>query len=422
MAGFLSFLITQKRRYRILILILLLASTTYAQNSRKPFAIEGKLNLASWDIDKNSIELYGDWFFYWNQILTPGDGLHELNKENKNIKLFPGLWTEYEGDIEYPPFGSASYMLTVQGLEKGKEYALKVPDMYCSYQLWVGSKLIASNGKVGQEVDGYEPEWRPLTATFIAESESEVVLLNIANFNHSKGGIKNGIVLGSVENLINQRNNEVAASLIRIIGIALISILSLLGFFLYSKKLFVVFAVFSLFWSIRGAFSNMYLIYTWVPDFSWVIGTKIEYLTIYSSVLAGYYIFHNIFPNHSNNIISWGSIFINSIFIIITLATPAVFYTELLNIYFGFMGLLLAYILINVIQAYIYDEKGAGYLAIAITLIIILFFYDMLSYYKFLPYNPYITSIGYVVLYSLLGYTLRYNQLHKKEQETFNYS
>ena len=421
MAGFLSFSITQNRRSRILILLLLLASTTYAQTSRKPLAIEGKLNLSSWDIDKNSVELYGDWFFYWNQILTPGDGLQGLDKEN-NIKPFPGLWTEYDGDIKYPSFGSAAYMLNIQGLEKGQEYALNIPDMYCSYELWIGSKLIASNGKVGQNAESYKPEWRPLTVTFIAESTSEVVLLNIANFDHSKGGIKDGIVLGSVENLTSQRNNKVAANLIRIIGIALISILSLLGFFLNSKKLFIYLAVFSLFWSIRGAFSNMYLIYSCIPDFSWLIGTKIEYLTIYSSVLVGYYIFHNLFPNHSNKIISWGSIIINSIFIVITLVTPAVFYTELLNIYFGFMGLLLAYILINVIQAYIYDEKGAGYLAIAIALIIILFFYDMLSYYKFLPYNPYITSIGYVVLYALLAYTLRYNQLHKKERETFNYS
>ncbi|MEQ8475765.1 7TM-DISM domain-containing protein [Fulvivirga sp.] len=422
MSGFSSFWASQNKVFRISIILLLLASITYGQGNRKPFAIEGKLNLTSWDIDQNPIELNGDWFFYWSQILTPQDGLLSFNQENKNIKSFPGLWTDYEGDTSYPSFGFASYLLIIEGLEKDKEYALKVPDMYCSYQLWVGSKLVASNGKIGRDAESYEPEWRPVTVNFVAERETESILLNISNFDHSKGGIKNSIVLGPVEHLASQRTNEVAANLIRIIGIALISIISLAGFFLYSKKLFTYFSIFSILWSVRGIFSNMYLIYSWIPDFNWTLGTKIEYLTIYTSVLVGYHIFHNLFPNHSNKIISWASIFINSTFIIITLVSPAVMFTELLNIYFGLMGLLLAYILINVIQAYIYDEKGAGYLAVAITLIIILFFYDMLSYYKFLPYNPYITSIGYVILYGLLGYTLRYNQLHKSKDTTFKFS
>ena len=169
-------------------------------------------------------------------------------------------------------------------------------------------------------------------------------------------------------------------------------------------------------------FSSMYLIYNWFPDFSWIVGVKIEYLTIYCSVLVGYHIFHKQFPYHSKQSFNYASLAVNGVFILLTIFTPAIVFTKLLNIYFIYMTVTLLYVLNKVIQAYIHDEKGAGYISIAITLVIFLFFYDMLSYYKFLPYNPFITSIGYVIFYFLLGFSIHYNMKNKKVYETYRFS
>ena len=39
-----------------------------------PKALNGVLDLADWDFEKDgSIDLSGEWEFYWQQHLTPGD-------------------------------------------------------------------------------------------------------------------------------------------------------------------------------------------------------------------------------------------------------------------------------------------------------------------------------------------------------------
>jgi hypothetical protein len=389
----------------------------------KPVVRNGVINISSWDFEKNgSIELNGDWLFYWDEIITPNTSSNLDEIEGEIIK-FPGAWTDYNTNGKtYPSLGFATYRLNITGCKIGEEYALKLPDTYCSYQLYVSDSIIAKNGKVGESKDQYQAKWIPQTVSFTAKNETETLTLNISNFDHVKGGIKNEIWLGSVNGLTTHRGNEVTASLISVIGIGLLSLLSILGYLKYSNKLFIHFAVFCLIWSIRGLFSNIYLMYSWFPDFSWIIGIKIEYLTIYTSVLIGYNTFSKLFPEHSNKLFSKLSVIINSIFIIITLLAPAIIFTMLLNTYFVLMGIALLYMFKEVIKAYIYDEKGAGYISMAIALLIVLFFYDMLSYYKFLPFNPFIISIGYVLFYGLLAFSLHYNILYKKEPETYKFS
>ena len=96
MSGFLSISIARNRVYNILIALIFLSSSAFGQTGRKPFVIEGKLDLSSWNLDEKSIELNGDWFFYWNQLLTPQDGFYPISQKQKTIKTFPGLWTEYD--------------------------------------------------------------------------------------------------------------------------------------------------------------------------------------------------------------------------------------------------------------------------------------------------------------------------------------
>ncbi len=393
-----------------------------AQTSIKPMAIKGMVNVSTWDFDNNgSIELNGEWLFIWDQLITPNS--ERIDTISGSYVKFPGIWTDYSiNNVTYPSYGSASYKLIIKGLEINREYALQIPDMYSSYQLWMGDKIISKNGQVGMKKEEYQPQWIPKTAVFKATSATETLLLNISNFDHVKAGIKNEIWLGAVDKLMTQRKSEVASNLVLIIGIAILGLLSIISFFKYANQLFIYFTFFCIIWAIRGLFPTMYLFYQWIPDFSWIIGLKIEYLTIYSSVLIGYHIFHQLFEDPSKKTFKYISITINTIFIIITLFGSVILFTELLNIYFAFMGVTLIYILNEVIRAYLYDKEGAGYVAIAIALVSLLFLYDMLSYYKLLPFSPFVTSIGYVVFYALLGFSLRYNILNKKEVEPYSFS
>ncbi|HNP19095.1 MAG TPA: 7TM-DISM domain-containing protein [Fulvivirga sp.] len=393
-----------------------------AQTSIKPMAMNGIVNVSTWNFeDGGSIELSGDWLFIWDRLITPTN--KNIDDKSGIYVKFPGIWTNYLiNNKTYPSYGSASYRLIVKGLEINREYALEIPDMYSSYQLWLGDKIIAKNGQVGMNKEEYRPQWIPKTVTFQAKNTTDTLILNISNFDHVKGGVKNEIWLGTVDQLMTDRNSEIASNLVLSIGITILGILSIVSFFKYSNRLFIYFTFFCFIWAIRGLFPTMYLFYQWIPDFNWIIGLKIEYLTIYSSVMIGYYIFHQLFEDTSKKTFKHISFAINSVFIILTLFGPAFIFTKLLNIYFAFMGVTLIYILNEVIKAYLYDKEGAGYVGIAIALVSLLFLYDMLSYYKFLPFNPFVTSIGYVVFYGLLGFSLRYNILNKKEVEPYRFS
>lgn len=372
-----------------------------------PTAYQGKLDASAWDFENDgSIKLDGSWAFYWNELLSPTNLSGKKNDEKLYFDL-PKIWNKHKWkDEELPALGFATYTLRVIGDFKDKRMALEIPDMYCSYNIWVNNELIANNGVVGTTKEETIPQWIPSTKTFISTNDTLNIILNIANFHHSKGGNKDPILLGIEQQLLKKRNSEVKANITEIIGLALLTIVSLFLYIMNRDILLLYFTLFSFAGTVRSLFVNMYLINDWFPSFNWTIGTKLEYISLYFSLLLGIQIVGKMYIEHSNSIARYMSIAVNGMFILLTLVTPTTMFSKMLTTYHVFAGLIALYMIIIIVNALLHEKKGAGYLSVAILIITTLFVYELFAYQKLIPFTPYATSIGYLIVYYINGFGL----------------
>jgi hypothetical protein len=96
----------------LIILFLIINFDSFGSQSKKiiiPNAKNGILDLRNTSLNQK-ITLNGEWFFYWNQLLSPG----KENLKNRRIVNFPMVWnTEKQGIKKLSAFGYASYKLSV---------------------------------------------------------------------------------------------------------------------------------------------------------------------------------------------------------------------------------------------------------------------------------------------------------------------
>lgn len=168
------------------------ASVSYVST---PHAQGGVLNLAEWN--KNSaFEVTGEWEFYWDKLLT-GAQL-ESGAEAFGIVEAPGEWNYYETKSEkLPGFGSATYVLRVEGAQPGTEYGLRIQNEASAYKLYIDDTLIAQNGTFGDKADAPVSDYRPQLAHFTPQSDSFSIILQISNDAYAVGGMWEPLIFGT---------------------------------------------------------------------------------------------------------------------------------------------------------------------------------------------------------------------------------
>lgn len=178
----------------ILFISSLSGNNIYSKSDISPPKINnGTLNLSNWDFaNDGNVTLDGEWEFYWDTLLGPQDFSSSLAPIYPH---FPQLWSDISD--EYPSYGYATYRLIIDIQPTTELLAIKLPDFYTSYKLWVNGKEFAHNGIVGTNKENSEPHFLPLTKSFYNEESKLELILQISNFVHSKGGASVAPVLGS---------------------------------------------------------------------------------------------------------------------------------------------------------------------------------------------------------------------------------
>jgi hypothetical protein len=83
----------------VLILLSLPLEKVYAQ----PIAVNGNMDLSTFQIgSQKTLELNGEWGFYWNELLDPS--AIQTTEHKTNVE-FPHLWSD---DPNLPSFGYAT--------------------------------------------------------------------------------------------------------------------------------------------------------------------------------------------------------------------------------------------------------------------------------------------------------------------------
>jgi 7TM diverse intracellular signalling len=364
----------------------------------KPVALDGVLDARLHNFNESSIALNGQWRYYANQQVE--------HYENPTIFSFINFPHRWDGSNSQ---GVATYKLSVVVDKSQRKFALDIPQLYCAYSLWMNGSLIAKNGEVGSSRRTTIPQWLPQVVSFPVDKDTLQFTLHIANFHHAIGGIKNPILMGLSDQLFEQQSRSYVVNMI------LLGVLTFLGLFFITIYAFVkreksalYFALLCLVWALRSIFSEQYLAIHWIPWFDWELALKIEYITLYFTMASAIQFVSKLYTLDTNQLIKKILLYPNYLFVFLTMATPAVVYTSLLNIYLILAGALLCYVVIIILRAMLFERHGAWFSVSGVLALALAFSYNYLSYQGVFKFSPFTFYTLYLCCFLLLALALAY--------------
>lgn len=292
-------------RFLLLVILVMLFSSICGCNagsggkSAAPLARQGVLDLAAWDFKKDgSVDLNGEWEFYWQQLLSPREFSGADHWPMTGFFAIPGIWNGREiGGRKQNGDGYATFRLRVKMRPGAPPSAIRILDETSAYQLWINGKRIAGNGTVGTSYATTRPQYLLQLSHVPPGEELLDIVLQSANFNHSKGGVWNPLTLGDAAEL--SRKQELKWGLdFFLFGCLLIMGAYHVCLFLLRRKDYSVlyFGLFCLVVACRTALTQNRFFTYFFPDFSWELVYKVELLTVHAVFLLLLLFIHSLYP------------------------------------------------------------------------------------------------------------------------------
>ncbi|MBN2532203.1 MAG: response regulator [Spirochaetales bacterium] len=117
----------------------------------RPEAVKGVIDLSSMDFNvNNKISLAGEWEFYWNELLQPGES--EFINNRKEIKYInvPSNWRYYclFNGIQFHAHGSATYRLKLVMKDLPEDLVLFTPHILLSFRIFLNDTEIVQDSGI----------------------------------------------------------------------------------------------------------------------------------------------------------------------------------------------------------------------------------------------------------------------------------
>jgi hypothetical protein len=404
------------------LLLLIFISRVSAQNSAH--ITDGVCDARKIDLTERRIQLNGYWRIVKDRLITP----EQLKQSSSEPIYVPSLWND--ADTRRAGVGYGTYVLRIilPPHLKGKKLGLEIPQLYNSYHLFINDSLLASNGTPGSSADSSLPQWRPQSIQFSSHLDTTTILLQLSNFHHFKGGIREPIYLGLSENIDSHFSSSYVSTFAEVVLLFLLSVFFLVLFRLRgNKRIILYFSLLCLSWGVREMFSDIYLISQLCPDINWFFLVRIEYISLFVTMVYAILFLSRLFPDVSNKLLKYLLVAINIIFIGFTLLAPVIMFTRWLPLYLGTCAVVLVYAGILILRAMSQEKRGAWYLMGGLLLTLMTMGYDLVAYKGIVVNNILVGSIGYCLIFtcSAIGLlqslqiiktgdnTLRYEDLYK---------
>lgn len=403
--------------YFLTLFIIGLSICTYA--NQKPISSPGILDAQHVDFSaNNTFTLDGSWEFYWNHLLDPKDFNQSPPRDFEFIDV-PSIWNQqtWQGET-LSGQGYATYHLKVVTKNAPKLLGIEIPNVYSCYKLFINEELIAKNGVVGTDKSTSLPQWQPTLKAFEGADTLDIIC-QVANFHHTRGGIHKSFVIGNFESVSLIRERRVVANMLLTGGLLALGSFFLAFYLLkINEKTALYFGLFCFFWAIRSVFSNIYLASSWF-ELNWSLALRIEYLSLYCSVLFGALFMSKAFDKSHNQLLKYVINIVNLILISLTLVLPPIIFTKLLPAYQLFIAVNLIYAVFVIIKALFENQKEAWFSAISVMLGVSIFGYEMFHYVLVMPLNLVFLNLAYLSIFFLNSLVLafRFVRAYKVVQE-----
>jgi signal transduction histidine kinase/CheY-like chemotaxis protein len=389
--------------------VLIVASplTAFAlDGNREGLARGGVLDLRSDDPMNRPVTLGGTWGFYWNQLVYPTDSL----KNKPDFEPFPVLWKNLIlHGRPLPSYGYATYALTVLLPRRTGSLAMDLPDCYSSFRLFVNGKLVCSSGSPDTSAAAAVPHWLNQTIVLPDAPDTLHLLLQVANFWHSKGGPYKAIRIGSKELLAMERQRDLAVDFV-LTGCLLMGGLFFMGLYMYGKhdKATFYFALFCILYSYRVSGTSFYSLHSIFPTVSWFITLRLEYLSLFLSISCLVTYVRYLYPQEVNLLAIRSMNWFCLSFAGITLLTAPVIFTRLINPFVLVMFSYIAYTLYVYIQAARHSRIGSLYALLSMGILMVTFTVLNLEYLSLMPRMMGINAFGYIAFFFLQSLILSF--------------
>ena len=379
-----------------------------------PVAQKGIIDLRQVDLELNSIPLNGQWAIYWKQLISAKD----TAAVPAAFVPFPKLWKNTViHDSILPSIGYASYTVIVLLPKHQNKLALQVPDTYAAYRLFVNGEEFCSNGTPDSTEQKSVPKWIERTVELINPGDTLRLVLQVANFWHSKGGPYKEIIIGDKTKLFQAKEINGAFDLV-LMGCMLMGGLFFFGLFLFGRhdKSILYFALFFIIYTYRIVGARSYILHMLFPDIPWIVAIHLEYLSLFISVAFFILYTHYLYPEDTNKYVTRTQVWLCFILSIIVVVFPPVIFTQLINPFLLVMFGVIGYAFYVYIKAMRNRRLGAGYALMSTGVVFLVLITINLEYFNVVSAQKGILFAGYIGFFFLQSLILSFRFAHALKQ------
>lgn len=341
--------------------------------------------------------LNGQVEFYWNQLLGPKD-LDGTAIHSDGYLHIPGLWNGMVVDgntIGGKGFATIRFWMK---LPSGQSYGIKFREFDCAYKVWVNGKLRLECGTVGTSRREEKPSWARQTLFFNGSEGINEVVIQISNFRHWKGGPEDTMIFGRARDIIKLNESMLELNYF-IFGVILVMGLYHLVLFVFRRKdrSSLVFSIFCLVVNLRLFTTGEKMIYSFFPDFSWLLALKLEYFSFILVPPIFLCFIKQIYPHLLSKQVLKLSYVLAIIFSGLVVTLPSELFTYIPAVYqiiiFG-CGTYVFYVLV---RAFLRKEDNSAVLVASYFLFFIIMLNDIF-YYNRLIDSTYLMPVGVFII------------------------
>lgn len=360
-----------ENKNRIFFLILLLLVTLTACNNRKEeTVIDGEVRISS---SNKVARLDGYWGFYPHYLLEPDHlNSHDVIPMEK-IKV-PGYWQSH---IDY---GTYHLILHFPESKVGELQAIYLPQIYNSYKVWINEELISANGVVAKTKNETVPLGIPKVVNFYVPQKEVHLLMQVSNFHYRDAGISGPVYFGDPKLIERKLTN---ATTIKWLSIGAFVVMGLNQIILFlsrrKERLPLYFGLFCLLFGLRYLVIEEASVYYFLPDFSWEIGLKFNFISIFSCAILFNKYFILLYPGEKSRF--WNKIIdiLSIVSIFIVLMTDGRIFTYTVHFLYFILIILIPSVLTIIIRGIQRKRSGARFIGVAFIVLMATLINDLLN-------------------------------------------
>lgn len=336
---------------------------SYGQAQQGATAHKGVLDLQhhSWSSD-GLTNLNGEWAFYREALYTPA-AFDTAAIAPTSYAVVPGFWNRmFNTGLVKPAFGYGTYRLQVLCPPGSTQpLQLKFLTVASAYKLFVNGRQLVQVGQVGVSQESTVPAFYPIIVPVSPVNNKLDIVIQVANFTYSTGGLWDFIKLGTPEQIHRYHIRNLAHDFFIAGSFLLMALFYLVIYFFFSSRISpAYFSIFCLLIGIRPLVTGELGIY-YFAGWSWQLVKHIEFLSLYLSVPVLALFSFSLFPREFSKKVLYTILLISIPFVAAALFTPPFIFRYTLRPFQVFTLLTAVYGLYVYIRAVKYKRTGAVY-------------------------------------------------------------